>query len=200
MTKQHQLLCIIGLIIIGGLTILAIVAIAMLLVSGEPVSRRIASPASLSNTHYTIQFARDSVINNGETQFQVYSIRTDGSSLAYEKTVSTATWEAQLGEQRIIESMGNYFGETSSPDRTKQLKIETGVGGWFSYFTTPRIYLEQNKNKKLLWDTGVGELLWLPDSERLVFTSDSTIFMMNSTTGEYAPLVDGLGFIKIETL
>lgn len=199
MAKINKYILTTALVAAVLLASLTLFGFAGFFVHSEPISQRTQLLSNFSDADYTIWFAKDSMVQDGETQFQIYSVRSDGSNVQYETTMPTATWEQQLGENRIIESMGNYFGQMETPDGNKRLNIKTGIAGWFSYFTAPQIYLEKNNTDTLLWDTSVGELLWLPDSERITFTSDGTIYIMNTTSGEYASLVEGLGYIKIET-
>lgn len=158
------------------------------------------SANEFSDDAYTIFFAKDGRGPNGDgSVFEIYSVKSDGSSLTFEKNESSEVWGEKTYPYGISESMGRYSGDFQSPDGKKNLIVKSGwFGGWFAFFSTPKLYVEQNGQKDLLMNGGFGEVEWLPDSRRVVFANGNQIGLIDTESKKIAYLADGAGWIWVE--
>ena len=154
------------------------------------------SANEFSDDAYTIFFAKDSRGPNGDgSVFEIHSVKSDGSSLTFEKNESSRVWGEKTYPYGISESMGRYSGDFQSPDGKKNLIVKSGL---FAFFSTPRLYVEQNGQKDLLMKGAFGEVEWLPDSRRVVFANGNQIGIIDTESKKIAYLADGAGWIVVE--
>lgn len=158
---------------------------------GPPV----VSAKNFSDDSYKIYFARDGRKNHG-TVFDIYSVNSDGSSLTFERRESSKTWQDQAYSYGIVESMGHHFGDFESPDKRKKLVV-TSMGFLLNFFRMPKLYVQQDEQKKFIAYCFFTEMEWLPDSRRVVFSVGDKVGILDTETGQLAYLADGIGFIKV---
>lgn len=156
---------------------------------------------NFSNGKYKIRFAEQGNGPKGDgTILPIYSQESDGSNLKLEGYVSSAQWQSESSAWGISESMGNYGGDFQSPNGKRKLVVKTGIfGGWFTFFTTPKLYLEEDGQQKLILDGGFSELEWLPDSKRVVFAGTNGLGIIDIEKNQIGYLFDRPVFmIKVE--
>lgn len=135
-----------------------------------------------SDDSYTIFFVKNPRGPNGDgSVFEIYSVKSDGSSLTFVKDESSATWQNLAFSNGVIESMGKFYGDLENSTGDKKLVVESGwFGGWFAFFSTPKLYLVENDQQTLLMRGGFVEMEWLPDGRRIVFSNGSKIGLIDT--------------------
>jgi len=148
-----------------------------------------------SNDRYTIYFTKAGRGPNGDgSVFEVFSIKSDGSDLKFVKNEDSKIWSEKVygSASGIFESMGNYVGHFESPDKQKKIDVES------TFFTTPKIYVEQNGKRVFLRKEGFGEMKWLPDSKRIIYSTDDKMYLIDILTKQIGYVGEGIGYFMFE--
>lgn len=180
--------------------VLALCVVVWLLVSlGQLVYQNAIRPApssltAFSDGRFTVFFAQPSGrLEAGVDYGETWTVRTDGTLLARSnKKREEAVADVSRG---ISESMGRWYGDFESFDGQRRIVMQSGIVP----FGQPTIAVKMDGIVKSLLTTNVVVVRWLPDNRRLIFwDTRGGNGVIDTTTGQYAYLVNGWPFVGAE--
>lgn len=150
--------------------------------------------SSASNRFYYVKDWAEAY-STGEI-LQVYSAYTNGMDERQEETYAANEWQSVAQTKGGYESMNTLYGDAVSPDEQSTI-LFLPKRPFMPFAKGTRVLIQTNGQRYEL-PLHATEFEWLPDSTRLLFVSDSEIFVLDVATRQYAKVADGIGMIAIQ--